>query len=239
MKLHLKAQGQGELALVFFHGWGFDYRIWEPIAQLLADSYSLFLIDLPGFGKSSLMPWSSFKEQLLSHLPNEVALIGWSMGGLMATRLALECPERISHLVNVSSSPYFIKTENWPGITQSLFNDFLSNLSINTQQTLDQFITLQLKNNSYQSADSPLNKIGLEAGLAVLSTWDLREGLFEFHKPACFMFGRLDSIVPIKTLATMQAIYPQFEYKLFSRAGHAPFLSHQTEFVVFLEQFLQ
>lgn len=71
----------------------------------------MYLVDLPGFGNSGLVGWEDFKKCLLRYLPQEFALIGWSLGGLYATRLALET-DRCSHLLNIAASPCFIKKEH-------------------------------------------------------------------------------------------------------------------------------
>ncbi|HGK6671911.1 TPA: alpha/beta fold hydrolase, partial [Legionella pneumophila] len=61
MNLHINIQGKGR-PLVFFHGWGFDHRVWLPLARLLSTRYCLYLVDLPGFGQSPVMSWEVFKK---------------------------------------------------------------------------------------------------------------------------------------------------------------------------------
>lgn len=239
MNLHINIQGKGQ-PLVFFHGWGFDHRIWLQLARLLSSHYCLYLVDLPGFGQSSLMSWELFKKHLLQQLPEHFALVGWSMGGLFATRLAIEEPERVTCLLNISSSPRFIKEKSWPGVEQTILDSFFLKLASEPERTIAEFVGLQLKDQSYNYR-SPLNPSvpGLEAGLKVLADWDLRQSLCLFTKPACFMFGRLDAITPRMTMVTMQKLYPAFDYVMFDKAAHIPFLSHQDEFIAILERILQ
>ena len=149
MNLHIKKIGQGR-PLVCFHGWGFEHRIWLPLAHKLANIYQLYLIDLPGFGLSSFMPWEKFKQELLSQLPAQFILLGWSLGGLFATRLALEEYDCVDHLINIASSPCFIKKENWPGLEKNVFDSFCRNLTQTPQETLAKFIALQLQHSAYQ-----------------------------------------------------------------------------------------
>lgn len=102
MSLHIRTKGQGH-PLVLFHGFGFDSSIWSPIESKLSSKYQLYLVDLPGFGRSELMPWDEFSQKLYATLPNQFALLGWSMGGLYATKMAYESPSRVSHLINIAS----------------------------------------------------------------------------------------------------------------------------------------
>lgn len=238
MNLNIKTRGKGP-ALVFFHGWGFDHKIWRDVAVILEKTYTLYLVDLPGFGVSSQMTWEQFKHGLLQQLPQEFTVIGWSMGGLYATRLAIETPARVNHLVNIASSPRFIKEPDWPGVDKLVFDVFLSNLTVNPQQTISEFIRLQLKNQTYEYDNHLLpNTSSLEIGLKILAEWDLREPLHAFSRPASYLFGRLDAITSRATMPTMQKIYPSFNYVMFAKAAHMPFLSHQDEFIATLENLL-
>ncbi|KTD23436.1 biotin operon repressor and biotin [Legionella lansingensis] len=247
MKLNIERRGKGR-PLVFFHGWGFDHRVWLPLATALETQYSLYLVDLPGFGLSSPMSWSDFKDRLLQQLPKQFVIIGWSMGGLFATKLAIEASEHIMHLINVASSPRFIKNENWPGIEKRVFSTFFKNLATNPQQTISEFIHLQLRTsrlhcskyqkNNYHPIEFQPQPEHLKTGLEILATWDLRHALHDFHKPASYLFGRLDAITPVATMDTMQQLYPAFNYVMLAKAAHMPFLSHQHEFIKCLEQLL-
>lgn len=124
MKINIHSYGKG-FPLVFFHGWGFDSQIWLPLVSKLSMDYQLILVDLPGFGHSSIMDWDSFKELLMAQLPHQFALIGWSMGGLYAMRLAVEEPGRVDYLVNVTSSPRFLNSDLWPGVSLDVFKRFI------------------------------------------------------------------------------------------------------------------
>lgn len=235
MNVYCETIGRGK-PLVLFHGWGFDHSIWYGLVNKLSNQYQCYLIDLPGFGKSALLPWQSFKDELLSLLPSEFALMGWSLGGLFASRLALE-ETQVTHLINVASSPYFIKDENWPGIKKDVFRGFYNNLTANPKKVLDEFVHLQLKNSIYEVANVVIPKTeALKEGLAILENWDLRLTLKKLSIPTSYIFGRLDSIVPRNLQAVMQELYPQFQFHQFTQSAHIPFLSETELFISYLEQ---
>lgn len=235
MNLHIEKRGRGR-PLVLFHGWGFDSQIWLTLAAAIENRYQLFLVDLPGFGLSSLMDWGLFKQKLLAKLPEEFAIAGWSMGGLVAMRLALEELGRVTHLISIASSPRFIKENQWPGVEKTIFANFLQNLSKDPQTMIDQFVNLQLNGEAklYQNKHQ-LKLEALKSGLEILANWDLRSSLANYERPTCFMFGHLDSITPRTTMRVMQKHFPNFDYIMFKRAAHMPFLSHQDEFIRALE----
>lgn len=236
MNIHLTSYGSG-VPLVFFHGWGFDSQIWQSLVPYFIDSYQVILVDLPGFGLSPMQDWNSFKQNILARLPHQFIIAGWSMGGLFATRLAIEEKERIIKLINITSSPRFISNGEWPGVPREVFVSFYQNLAQDVNRTLQDFISLQLHKRTVQLPVAVLpSKSGLESGLRVLDDWDLRTGLADLTLSTCFMFGRLDPITPVKTMNYMQTVYPKFHYVLFNKAAHMPFLSH-TE--LFVDEFLR
>jgi pimeloyl-[acyl-carrier protein] methyl ester esterase len=237
--LHFKQYGQN-LPLVFFHGFGFDSQIWLPLLPSLPNNFQIICVDLPGFGLSPMMDWPTFKAKLLLQLPAQFVLIGWSMGGLFATRLALEEQERVLGLVNIASSPRWIEDKVWPGVQQTVLDDFYRQMQADPLSCLETFITWQLKEKKslYQAGARPSLE-GLFSGLEILQTWDLREGLKTLTRPCCYIFGRLDSITPVKIMSHLQLIYPDFHYVLMKQAAHVPFLSHSDLFVAELLQWLQ
>ena len=239
MSVHIIIYGKGK-PLVLFHGWGFNTEVWSPLLPALTSQYELHLVDLPGFGLTQPMAWEAFKTTLLKQLPENFALAGWSMGGLFATRLAIEEPERVTHLVNIASSPRFIREEGWPGVDREMFKAFYKDLADDHEQTLERFIELQLQGQTrplVMGGQAP-SMLSLQTGLDILINWDLRLDLFLLNMPVLYMFGRLDAITPRKTMGIMQTMYPQFNYTMFPKAAHMPFLSHPDEVIPILERFI-
>lgn len=226
-------------SLVLFHGWGFDSQIWQPLMPELQREYEVIRVDLPGFGLTSIMDWNQFKTELLLKLPLHFAVAGWSLGGLYATRLTIEAPERVTHLLNITSSPHFIADKDWGGISQGVFEHFYSTLSINKEKVLNDFIALQTNDKTLRfNLQKAPNEQGLKQGLDVLKTWDLRHKLQHVSQPTCYLFGRLDRITPIVTMQAMERMYPHFKYHLFRHSAHMPFLSHSKLFLDLLREFI-
>lgn len=236
--IHLHRQGNGR-PLVFFHGWGFDGRIWEVLTPHLADDFEMIMVDLPGFGQSASMEWDAFKAQLLTQLPERFAVVGWSLGGLFATRLAFEAGDRVTHLMNVTSSPKFIGTEGWSGVSEALLHTFYQNVIADPKQSITDFIALQARTTAIDPHHVPEPaEEALLSGLSMLQEWDLRPSLHKLKQPVAYVFGRLDPITPVAVMSDLQRLHPQFKYVLFHRAAHMPFLSHPEDFVQELRDFL-
>lgn len=227
--------------LVLFHGWGFDSQIWLPfVAYLESAGFELYLVDLPGFGSSSYMDWESFKEELLLQLPDRFACIGWSLGGLIATRLSIEVFPKVTQLINLTSLPRFIKTHDWMAVDEQVFNAFYKQFTQDPQKTRLNFINAQLKGQTLSDLylSDKFDTEGLRAGLDCLIDWDLRVQLLDLKIPVCYVFGRLDAIIPRRMMLSMQRLYPNFKYVMIKKAAHAPFLSHPDELLDYLKEFL-
>ena len=237
-KLHISQSGQGT-PLLLLHGWGFDSQIWSSILPELEKHYLVYLVDLPGFGQTPCLSWLEFTTQLLDYLPHKFSITGWSMGGLIATRLTVENPERVTHLINIASSPRFVMDTDtaWPGVPTQNLQLFYNNLLSEPEKTHQNFIKLQLGSRTQVNTPIPayVTPEGLKQGLEILMEWDLRKQIKNLNLPTHYLFGRLDTIVPAKTMATMQVLYPEFNYYLFPRAAHAPFLSHSEMFLDYLK----
>jgi pimeloyl-ACP methyl ester carboxylesterase len=95
-------------AVLLLHGKNFWGDAWADVARALAArGYRVVVPDELGFGRSS-KPDVHYSFELLSLLTRkvldaagvkEVAVVGHSMGGMLAVRFALMFPERTTHLV--------------------------------------------------------------------------------------------------------------------------------------------
>lgn len=45
--------GEGNCHLVLLHGWGLNAEVWHCIREELGSHFTLHLVDLPGYGRSS------------------------------------------------------------------------------------------------------------------------------------------------------------------------------------------
>lgn len=101
MELAFDDAGTGA-CVVLIHGHPFDRSLWRPQAEVLAAEFRVVAPDLRGFGESPVTPYlvtlreyARDIEELLARLGIErAAVVGLSMGGLVAMDLATTHPER-------------------------------------------------------------------------------------------------------------------------------------------------
>ena len=235
-KVFYQCGGSGT-ALVLLHGWGFDHQIWNNIRPDLETHFTVYCPDLPGHGRTPPMSAKEFFYTLQTFLPTSYTLLGWSLGGVYAMKFACLYPQKVMKLINVATSPYFLLEEGWPGIHTSVFTRFYQRYLRNPKQTIKEFIQVQTQHSVTNiNIDFPEMGIDLESGLSVLREWDLRKELAELNRPVYFLLGKRDSIVPAGLADTLSKQYPDFYVKLWPRAAHMPFLSHQKEFINYIRE---
>ena len=186
-----ETKGKGNCHLVLLHGWGLNAQVWDCIVPQLRSQFTLHLVDLPGYGRSSgfsAMTLQEMAECVLAQAPQRAVWLGWSLGGLVASKVALLAPERVSGLVTVASSPCFGAQDEWPGIKPDVLAGFQRQLSEDFQRTVERFLALQTMGTETARQDArqlkqavlslpmPSTEV-LNGGLEILKTEDLRDAL--------------------------------------------------------------
>ncbi|TCB90573.1 pimeloyl-ACP methyl ester esterase BioH [Enterobacter wuhouensis] len=236
--------GTGNCHLVLLHGWGLNAEVWHCISEELASHFTLHLVDLPGFGRShgfGALSLDEMAQVVVDAAPKNAIWLGWSLGGLVASRIALAYPERVQALVTVASSPCFSARDAWPGIKPDVLAGFQQQLSEDFQRTVERFLALQTMGTDTARQDArtlkqtvlslPMPDVEvLNGGLEILKTADLREPLISLPMPHLRIYGYLDGLVPRKVVPLLDALWPESESLIVAKAAHAPFISHPAEF---------
>lgn len=241
-----QTRGEGNIHLVLLHGWGLNAGVWDCISEQLASQFTLHLVDLPGYGRSTgfgAMDLDTMAKCVLRQAPDNAIWLGWSLGGLVASRIALTHPERVDALVTVASSPCFTarEEEQWPGIKPAVLAGFQQQLSEDFQRTVERFLALQTlgTESARQDArrlksivlDAPMPSVEvLNGGLEILRSVDLRDELASLTVPFWRIYGRLDGLVPRKVAMLLDERYPKSRSVMFDHAAHAPYINNSEKF---------
>jgi pimeloyl-[acyl-carrier protein] methyl ester esterase len=238
------------IPLVFIHGWGLNSAVWQPTIKILQQDVDIITVDLPGFGLNINHKLNDYSlENVANEIQSAVGMpaiyVGWSLGGLVATQLALSFPEKVLACVTVASSPCFLSQEreasSWPGILPSVLTMFYQQLAQDTKKTLEGFLKIQAMGspNIRQDIKTIRNLVmqypvpteqTLSDSLKLLEKVDLRNDLSRLTLPFLRLYGRLDSLVPKAAIAQIDDLLPNSDKHIFDKASHAPFISHGDEF---------
>ncbi|ANN62163.1 alpha/beta fold hydrolase (plasmid) [Mesorhizobium loti] len=109
--INWRLEGKGDVPLVCIHGVGSYLEAWSGVAGRLKDRFAVLTFDLRGHGRSSRVKGryeiDDFVKETLA-LADHIGLAtfhlaGFSLGGLIAQRLALTHAERLQKLVLLST----------------------------------------------------------------------------------------------------------------------------------------
>ncbi len=243
-------------ALAMLHGWGLNGAVWQSVAETLAETFTLYLVDLPGHGASDSAGATTLEamaDAVASALPASINLLGWSLGGQVALTLARRRPAQVARLILVATTPRFVAHDDWPhGMKHDVLADFAARLTNDYAGTIKRFLALQALNQDniretillMQRAVLARGKPNLESlqhGLNILATSDLRDQLHLITQPTLVIQGDHDALTPESAGHWLAAHLPNAkstQYEMIAHAAHAPFLSHRRQFFDAIKQFM-
>ncbi len=205
---------------VFISGWGTDERIWSSCLGLWPGAKPCHLS-----WNDALRNWGLCEKSLAD---GPVRLIGWSLGALIALRMAAQHPEKVSKLVLISGTARLLEDNAYPGISgrileamelrlgrepKRLLNDFSLQC---TKPCLDTAFTTHFLEQAQRFPEESLRQ-----GLLALATWDLRREAAALIQPVLLIHGEEDKIIPNAQAYWMKDNGSQVRLKILPGQGHA------------------
>ena len=232
-------------ALMLMHGIGGNSKTWEEQYRAFAGSHWVIGWDAPGFGGSDPAPeqtadcWADEAMGLMDRLGVETAaLVGHSMGGIIAPRVASRHPGRIVRLVLSGTRTGFVG-------------------ALGFEERLHEFDTLTPEERGRTRAAgmaapgaapevlARLAGIAAEGtreafagGVAVLEGTDNRAILQGLRMPALVLCGMQDGIAPPERGEEIASLLPDVRMTCFEGAGHAAYIEKPEEYNARLAEFL-
>lgn len=106
MPLHRVVDGGAGERVVLVHGFTQTLAAMEPLAAPLRDGHAVVRVDLPGHGGSAAVRVEfAAAAGLLGEAGGPAVYLGYSLGGRLCLRLALDRPDLVRALVLIGASP--------------------------------------------------------------------------------------------------------------------------------------
>lgn len=248
-----------KIPLVLIHGWGLNSAVWQPLIDSFPDSFTedfnVIPLDLPGFGVNvgiDIHPYSlvNICQSINQAIAQPAIYLGWSLGGLVATEMALCYPEKVLGLITVASSPRFLEENGkkerdnqamWPGIKPKVLDAFHQQLQVDIKKTISGFLKIQAMGSPHIRQDikqisqlvfqhEMANQATLDQSLKLLESSDYRKQLKDITQPFLRLYGSADSLVPKAVIEKVSKFAKHSDLHIFKQASHAPFISHAEDF---------
>ncbi len=243
--LYIERQGAGP-ELLLLHGWGLHGGIWDTLLPRLTPHFTVSCLDLPGHGRSRHVPMPARLPELAALVteaaPKDAIWLGWSFGGLVTLRAALDAPAHMRALVLANTTPRFVTGPDWPeAMPPQTLAGFAAGLSEDYQGILQRFLFLQVQGDetvrdSLRSLRATLFAHGepdaasLAVGLELLRTSDLRQECAAVQVPTLVLAGGYDRLTPPAASEFLARGIPGARLQSLPKSAHAPFISHPQAF---------
>jgi pimeloyl-ACP methyl ester carboxylesterase len=246
LDIHYLRGGQGE-PLIIIHGGSDGANAWMRNITKLSRKYTIYVPDLPGFGKSQAIEGDYYIPQMVDFVERftrtlglrKFHLMGHSLGGGVALHYTLKYPEKIRKLVLVSSLclgreiAWWIRMFSIPVICRSIGKAVLS--------VLKGLMYIARIISPWELVD-PLTRASVQVGGCIASLTEqtivLLSQLPKIMVPTLVVWGAKDPIVPYAQAYTAAELIPDCQVKVFEDAGHSVYRQRLREFSHELAEFL-
>jgi len=254
--LAIDSQGTGP-DIVCLHGWGMNAAVWSEVVEVLSKNHRVHCVDLPGHGASPWLAQTAYKDWLqqlhdaITRLTDQpFILLGWSLGGLLAMGYAERYPEQVKKMILVAATPCYVQTAGWSSAMQAgVLKQFSAALLKDFETTLMRFLSLQIRGAEHSAetlrelrkrvfARGKPHPEALVSGLAHLAEQDRRASIEHLACPVQLIGGERDTLVPPAAILWQAGVIPDAQAHIVEGAGHAPFLSHTSEFIQCVSEFI-
>ncbi len=228
-RTHVPGQRLG----VFVHGAGLDHTVWALQSRWLAfRGWNVLAVDLPGHGRSDGVPLATIGDMarwLFEFIDasggRSAALVGHSMGSLVALEAAARNPARVEALLLIGSAA-----------SMPVHPDLLAAAAANSQDAIDM---VNLWGYGYRAGlggsaapgvwmtgagDSLFKRARpgvLHADLAACNAYKTAiDAATRVTSPSLLLAGEFDQMTPLKNARLLAAAIPGARLKALKGAGH-------------------
>lgn len=241
--------------VVLLHGGGPGATGWSNyspnIEAIAAAGLRVIAPDLPGWGQSDEVDFSTYDHveavcELLDALGIEkAALVGNSMGGHTSLRMAIERPDRVSHLITMGApiqmKPILFSAGGGPSEGLKIMGQAYADPSPEGMKRLVEvmvydkarFASPELsEQRSAAVAKRPEHIANVAKGApnAPIPIWVDLHRIPEIKVPSLLIHGRDDRVVTFESALYLAANIPDSRAHLINRCGHWAQLEHADEF---------
>lgn len=252
-KIHYKIYGSGK-PVILLHGFGEDSKVWTQQVEFLKPHFRLILPDIPGSGKSELIPGANIETyaEVIKQLcdieckDELINLTGHSMGGYITLSFA----EKFSHCLNsftLFHSSAFADSEEKKETRRKAI-DFIKDKGAYTflKTSTPNLFTEKYRQQHAEKVEE-LTEDGknfttealIQYYEAMIARPDRTEVLKTFNKPVLFIIGQHDQAIPFEASMKQCHLPSQSHVHILRNSAHMGMWEEEEKANTFLHSFLQ
>lgn len=228
-RVHYVTAGAGE-PVVLIHGFGASHRWWRYSLPVLASSYCVYAIDLPGFGRTSRPGRFAIADavEMITTWMSAVGIdhahvVGHSLGGQVALSLALRHPHKVDRLILADATGLPLARPLWQLAWQGLRSEFGYSRRFSVRRLA--------------AALHSGPRVLWSASQAIMKE-DLRQSLSDVDAPTLVVWGDQDRLVPLESGYAMASAIPGAELQVLAGGSHKAMIEQATTFNMLALRFL-
>jgi pimeloyl-ACP methyl ester carboxylesterase len=254
LRLRFARAGSGT-PVVLLHGFGESLLSWEGVFDRLARDANVIAVDLPGFGLSS-KPASGYTADSMATVLfafldrlglRRVVLVGHSLGGVVATAMAVRDPARVLALVLVDPAlitPWALAETSDSSRTGASLRRMITEYErlrgrfggVHDGNWMAEDSTAA----AYQPSSDPAYSTALGA---VLREFDFAfltpDGARRLTMPVKLIWGALDPVIPVAVGSALAERLPDATLVVLPRTWHRPQTERPTEVARIISGFVR
>lgn len=212
-------------SLILIPGMMCDARLFSPQVEHLSDEYDIHIPKL--VGQNTI---NGFAKSILEDTPDRFALLGLSMGGIIAMEILRIAPERVERIALLDTNPLAekdeIKQRRFPqieAVQQGRLTDIMRD-----EMKPNYLAEGPQKSNILDLCMDMATELGsdvfLKQSQALMDRLDQTKTLKSAIIPALILCGREDILCPIERHKLMHDLMANSTLEIIEGAGHLPVL---------------
>lgn len=238
------SEGEGK-NLIVLHGWGCNIDTVMPIVNLLKDTYKVYALDLPGFGKSekpkdtiNSFDYVEIVRGFMNKLDiKKATFVGHSFGGKLSIIMGSKYPFQVEKIVLIDSAGlipkrglnYYLKVYSFKTL-RFLYKNLFFWLA--EEKKMERFYK-NFGSDDYQASSGIMRKI-----LVTVVNENLKPLLKEIKASTLIIWGDQDMDTPLYMAKIMEKEIPDCGLVVLEGTGHYSYLDDYHKFGLILKSYL-
>lgn len=233
--------------IVILPGWGLGVVPLQLLAEELDVALPDFTVQIQPLPDMTGQTAAAVIQQLDQQLPRDCWLLGWSLGGMLATALAAHRQSACAGLISYASNACFVAQEAWPpALPVDTFAEFRELCRSDLPAGLKRFALLCSQGSAQPRALSrQLQEMVLAtdansalAELDLLAVLDNRQAISDFAGPQLHLLAQADALVPPEAASVLGDLNSQASVEILGHS-HASVFAESHELAQRMVSFIQ